>query len=63
VIGLAIVESIVSDALSEYFTSNPNIADAIIERSIKAFDADEISKKGRQLLRHPKNRAKDLPRS
>jgi DNA gyrase/topoisomerase IV subunit B len=53
----------VSDALSEYFTSNPNIADAIIERSIKAFDADEISKKGRQLLRHPKNRAKDLPRS
>jgi DNA gyrase subunit B len=58
-----IVESIVSDALSEYFTSNPNIGDAIIERSIKAFDADEISKKGRQLLRHPKNRAKDLPRS
>jgi DNA gyrase subunit B len=57
-----IVESIASDALSKYFTPNPNIASAILERAIKAFDADEMRKKGRELLRHP-NRAKDLPRS
>jgi DNA gyrase subunit B len=57
-----IVESIASDVLSEYFTANPNIADAILDKAIKAFDADEIGKKERKLLRH-QNRAKDLPRS
>jgi DNA gyrase subunit B len=57
-----IVKSISSDVLSKYFTSNPNIADTILERAIKAFDAAEMRKKGRELLRH-QNGEKDLPRS
>jgi DNA gyrase subunit B len=57
-----IIDSIVSDALSKYFTANPNIAHAILDKAIKAFDVAEIGKKERKLLRH-QNRAKDLPRS
>jgi DNA gyrase subunit B len=39
-----IVDSIVSEALDEYFAVHPNVANAIIERPIKASDATEIAR-------------------
>ncbi len=46
-----IVDSIVSEMLSEYFTARPNVADAVVERAIKAADADRIRRREKDLLR------------
>ncbi len=54
-----IVDSIVSEVLSEYFATRPDVADAIVERAIKAADADRISKRERDLLRR-KSKENDL---
>jgi DNA gyrase subunit B len=54
-----IVDSIVSEVLSEYFAARPDVADAIIERAIKVSDADRIRKRERDLLRR-KSQENDL---
>jgi DNA gyrase subunit B len=54
-----IVDSIVSEVLTEYFSARPSLADAIVERAIKASDADRIRKRERDLLRR-KSKENDL---
>jgi DNA gyrase subunit B len=54
-----IVDSIVSEALSEYFAARPDVADAIVERAIKVSEADRIWKRERDLLRR-KSQEDDL---
>jgi DNA gyrase subunit B len=49
-----IVDAIVSEALTEYFAAHPDIADAIIERAIKASEAAEIARKEREVRRRSK---------
>ncbi|MEL6350780.1 MAG: DNA topoisomerase (ATP-hydrolyzing) subunit B [Cyanobacteria bacterium J06627_28] len=46
-----IVDSLVGEALSEYLDFNPNVADAILEKAIQAFNAAEAAKKARDLVR------------
>ncbi|WP_295619107.1 ATP-binding protein [Chamaesiphon sp. GL140_3_metabinner_50] len=46
-----IVDSIVSEVLSEYFAARPDLADAIVERAVKAADVAQIRKRERDLLR------------
>lgn len=46
-----IVDSIVSEGLSEYFEENPVISKKIIEKSIMAFRAREAARKARELTR------------
>ena len=43
--------SIVSEVLSEYLVAHPDLADAIVERAIKASDVDRIRKRERDLFR------------
>jgi DNA gyrase subunit B len=47
----SIVDSIVSEVLSEYFAARPDVADAIVERAIKASDAAQIRRREKDLLR------------
>ncbi len=54
-----IVDSIVSEALTEHFATRPDLADAIVERAIKAADADRIRRRERDLLRR-KSQENDL---
>ncbi len=46
-----VVDAIVSEMLSEYFAARPDVADAIVERAIKASDADRIRRREKDLLR------------
>jgi DNA gyrase subunit B len=46
-----VVDSIVSEMLSEYLVARPDVADAIVERAIKVSDADRIRRRERDLLR------------
>jgi DNA gyrase subunit B len=46
-----IVDSIVSEALTEYLEFRPNIADAILEKAIQAFNAAEAARRARELVR------------
>jgi DNA gyrase subunit B len=55
----SIVDSIVSERLSEYFAARPDIADAIVERAIKVSEAAQIMKRDRDLLRR-KSQENDL---
>uniref|UniRef100_UPI00286C077E hypothetical protein n=1 Tax=Chamaesiphon sp. OTE_20_metabat_361 TaxID=2964689 RepID=UPI00286C077E len=54
-----VVDAIVSEVLSEYFAARPDVADAIVERAIKAADVDRIRKRERDLLRR-KSQENDL---
>jgi DNA gyrase subunit B len=54
-----IVDSIVSERLSEYFAARPDVADAIVERAIKVSEADQIRRRERDLLRR-KSQENDL---
>jgi DNA gyrase subunit B len=44
-----IVDSIVTEALTEYFSTHPDIADTITARAIEAADADEIAREERKV--------------
>ncbi len=46
-----IVESLVSDGLSEYFEENPKVANIILEKALLAQKAREAAKKARELTR------------
>jgi DNA gyrase subunit B len=46
-----IVDSIVSEALTEYLEFRPNIADAILEKALQAFSAAEAARRARELVR------------
>ncbi|PSB42644.1 DNA topoisomerase (ATP-hydrolyzing) subunit B [Chamaesiphon polymorphus] len=46
-----IVDSIVSEALTEYLEFRPNIADAILEKAIQAFNAAEAARRAKELVR------------
>jgi DNA gyrase subunit B len=46
-----IVDSIVSEALTEYLEFRPNIADAILDKAIQAFNAAEAARRARELVR------------
>jgi len=46
-----IVDSIVSEALTEYLEFRPNIADAILEKALQAFNAAEAARRARELVR------------
>jgi DNA gyrase subunit B len=46
-----IVDSIVSEALTEYLEFRPQIADAILEKAIQAFNAAEAARRARELVR------------
>jgi DNA gyrase subunit B len=54
-----IVDSIVSEKLSEYFAARPDIADAIIERAIKVSEAAQVRRREKDLLRR-KSKENDL---
>jgi DNA gyrase subunit B len=54
-----VVDSIVSEVLSEYLVAHPDLADAIVERAIRASDAAQIRRGERDLLR-PKSQENDL---
>jgi DNA gyrase subunit B len=54
-----IVDSIVSEVLTEYFAARPDVADAIVERAIKVSEAAQIRKRERDLLRR-KSQENDL---
>jgi DNA gyrase subunit B len=56
---LGIVDTIVSEVLSEYFVSHPDIADAIINRAIQASDTAERHRAERELKR--KARLETIP--
>jgi DNA gyrase subunit B len=45
-----IVDSIVSEVLSEYFVARPDVADAIVERAIRVSEAAQSRKRERDLL-------------
>ncbi len=46
-----IVDSIVAEALTEYLEFRPNIADAILEKALQAFNAAEAARRARELVR------------
>jgi DNA gyrase subunit B len=46
-----IVDSIVSEALTEYLEFRPQIADAILDKAIQAFNAAEAARRARELVR------------
>ena len=46
-----IVDSLVGEALTEYLDFHPNVADAILEKAIQAFNAAEAARKARELVR------------
>ncbi len=46
-----IVDSVVGEALTEYLDFRPNVADAILEKAIQAFNAAEAARRARELVR------------
>ncbi|MCG8362512.1 MAG: DNA topoisomerase (ATP-hydrolyzing) subunit B [Pseudanabaenales cyanobacterium] len=46
-----IVDSLVGETLTEYLDFHPNVADAILEKAIQAFNAAEAARKARELVR------------
>jgi DNA gyrase subunit B len=46
-----IVDSVVSEALNDYFEFNLHIADSILEKAIQAFNAAEAARRARELVR------------
>ncbi|MBF2083412.1 MULTISPECIES: DNA topoisomerase (ATP-hydrolyzing) subunit B [Thermoleptolyngbya] len=46
-----IVDTLVGEALSEYLDFRPNVADAILEKAIQAFNAAEAARRARELVR------------
>lgn len=46
-----IVDSLVGEVLTEYLDFHPNIADAILEKAIQAFNAAEAARRARELVR------------
>jgi DNA gyrase subunit B len=46
-----IVDSLVGEALTEYLDFHPNVADAILEKAIQAFNAAEAARRARELVR------------
>jgi DNA gyrase subunit B len=46
-----IVDSIVAEALTEYLEFRPNIADAILDKAIQAFNAAEAARRAKELVR------------
>ncbi|GAB4471743.1 MAG: DNA topoisomerase (ATP-hydrolyzing) subunit B [Elainellaceae cyanobacterium] len=46
-----IVDTLVGEALSEYLDFHPNVADAILEKAIQAFNAAEAARRARELVR------------
>jgi DNA gyrase subunit B len=46
-----IVDSVVGEALTEYLEFHPQIADAILEKAIQAFNAAEAARRARELVR------------
>jgi DNA gyrase subunit B len=46
-----IVETIVSETLTEFLEFRPNIADAILEKALQAFNAAEAARRARDLVR------------
>ncbi len=46
-----IVDSIVSEALTEYLEFRPQVADAILEKALQAFNAAEAARRARELVR------------
>jgi DNA gyrase subunit B len=46
-----IVDSIVAEALTEYLEFRPNVADAILEKAIQAFNAAEAARRAKDLVR------------
>ena len=46
-----IVDAIVSEALTEYLEFRPNIADAILDKAIQAFNAAEAARRAKELVR------------
>ncbi|MCG9886880.1 MAG: DNA topoisomerase (ATP-hydrolyzing) subunit B [Cyanobacteria bacterium] len=46
-----IVDSLVGEAFSEYLEFRPNVADAILEKALQAFNAAEAARRARELVR------------
>lgn len=46
-----IVESFVGEVLTEYLNFRPNVADAILEKAIQAYNAAEAARRARELVR------------
>lgn len=46
-----IVDSLVGEAFSEYLEFRPNVADAILEKALQAFNAAEAARRARDLVR------------
>jgi DNA gyrase subunit B len=46
-----IVDSLVGETLTEYLEFRPNVADAILEKAIQAFNAAEAARRARELVR------------
>ena len=46
-----IVDSLVSETLTEYLDFNPSVADAILEKAVQAFKAAEAARRARELVR------------
>ena len=46
-----IVDSLVNEVLTEYLEFRPNVADAILEKAIQAFNAAEAARRARELVR------------
>jgi DNA gyrase subunit B len=46
-----IVDSVVSEALNDYFEFNLHVADSILEKAIQAFNAAEAARRARELVR------------
>ncbi|MEO0488265.1 MAG: DNA topoisomerase (ATP-hydrolyzing) subunit B [Cyanobacteria bacterium P01_A01_bin.123] len=46
-----IVDSLVGETLGEYLDFHPNVADAVLEKAIQAFNAAEAARRARELVR------------
>ncbi|MGP1375540.1 MAG: DNA topoisomerase (ATP-hydrolyzing) subunit B [Almyronema sp.] len=46
-----IVDSLIGESLGEYLDFHPNVADAILEKAIQAFNAAEAARRARELVR------------
>jgi len=46
-----IVDSLVGEVLTEYLDFHPNVADAVIEKALQAFNAAEAARRARELVR------------
>jgi DNA gyrase subunit B len=56
-----IVDSIVSEALTEFLTARPNLGDAIVERAMQSADAAKSARRERELLRRQSRENKPHP--